>query len=201
METWKANVKIRFIIMAIIVLFFTASPDTFLMRPGLENGVQTFKLETETKSVAIFPIRLQLLDDEALSGTSIEVAVFNKELAYIGPGLFKDADSLTDVYIPKNTKYIGEHAIPSGALIHVVRNSYARKWAKDNGYQYIVDNIWHESVCPEGIRLYQLMLLFYIVIPIDAKKYELWRRSAKLYVKSMRPQDRAELNPIDYRFP
>ena len=192
----KNYLKITKSVIAVISFLLLLFSQNVISR---ENKVSAQALSPNT--VTVFPLQLQFIDDEALSGTSIKVAIFNKELTYIGPDLFKDADSLTDVYIPKNTKYIGDRAIPSEALIHVVRNSYARKWAKDNGYRYIIDNIWHDSVCPEGIRLEQLMLFFCIVIPVDEKKFELLRKSAKLYVKSMRPQDRPELNPIDYRFP
>ena len=150
---------------------------------------------------ASFPDSLYYIGDEAFSDTSIEVAVFSNTLQSIGINAFLNAKRMTDVYIPAKTEHIGSNAFPEQAFIHGAEGSYAKTWALQNSYVFIEDDIWNfKSDFPNPYYSLSLALLGY-VLPIDTGLMEWIRRQTIKYVKSMRPKDRPELYPINYRFP
>ena len=92
----------------------------------------------------LFPLSLQEIEDEAFSDTAAEEVVFPDGLVYIGENAFSGARKLTDVYIPKSTKYIAESAFSatSNFLIHGIKGSYAEEWAKKHRVPFVDENIW-----------------------------------------------------------
>lgn len=157
--------------------------------------------ESEVRPIATFPASLQILDDEAFSGTTIEVAIFGDALQSVGERAFHDVQSLTDVYLPESTESIGIHSFPVGVLIHGVEGSYAQTWAEENGFIFTTINIHNDAVEVKSIDFEGLLLLLCVAIPTDIQIMEKIRRYYLYFAKSLRPQDRPELYPINYRFP
>ena len=184
------------LLVGIIILFLAASslPVQFLLE-------KTQYSPAKTSLTASFPDSLCYIGDEAFSETSIEVALFNNDLQSIGSEAFLNANQLTDVYIPAGTEQIGSNAFPEQVVIHGIEDSYAQTWALQNEHVFIEDDIWNcESVFP-SLRGSLILALLGTVLPADTCFLEQIRTQIKKYIRSMRPQDRPELYPINYRFP
>ena len=151
--------------------------------------------------VSVFPLSLISVFDEAFADTEIEIALFQEKLEFIGTRIFYNTLSLTDASIPESVRFIGNDAFTVGVLIRGVENSYAQSWAEENGFIFVVDAVWNGRI--ETIRLYinGLTSLLYLLIPCNIYALKGLRRRTEEYIKSMRPQDRPELYPINYRFP
>lgn len=149
---------------------------------------------------AVFPKSLYYLGEEAFAGTSIESVVFESELTTIGNLAFAGTP-LIDVYIPQSTKHIGNDAFPSESVVHGIINSYAETWAKERKYRFVSDNIWSTCIIPAEYHDVFCLFLFCILLPADFKKKYTIRKNIWALIRSMRPQDRIELYPINYRFP
>ena len=151
----------------------------------------------------IFPLSLQTIEEEAFSNTAAETVIFADSLVYIGENTFSRAKNLADVFIPESTRYIAESAFStdSSLVIHGVKGSYAEDWAKKHKIPFVEENIW-KHILDNDRR---------IDVP-ELEMDSLYKanhpeRIAKIVPRSenedesKRPQDRPELNPIDYRFP
>ena len=171
-----------------------------MLLPGMSRGAPE---RTEPEPTAMsFPLALRTIDDYAFYGTSLETAVFGERLAFIGEKAFLNIESLTDVYIPPSTGFIGRQAFPDGIVIHGVDGSYAQKWAAKNGIAFTVEDIWPARAASEVIYLRVILALLCSVLPPGSNPLlQKNRRRVEVFVKSMRPQDRTELYPINYRFP
>lgn len=179
-----------------IILFLAASSShvQFLLEKA-QNA------PPKTALTASFPDSLCFIGDEAFSETSIEVALFNNALQSIGSEAFLNANRLTDAYIPAGTEQIGSNAFPDEVVIHGLEDSYAQTWALQNAHNFIEDDIWNCESGFTALRCSLILALLGTVLPADTCFLEQIRRQIKKYVKSMRPQDRPELYPINYRFP
>lgn len=152
----------------------------------------------------VFPASLLVVEDEAFAGTAAETIVFPNGFLILGREAFSEASNLRDVYLPPSTVYIGKTAFPTDhkdLLIHGVEGSYVQKWAERHKRPFVSDNIWSarvESVTVRDVQADRIDPLFRVA---DQTKHFLFRRIDGDEGISMRPQDRPELNPIDYRFP
>ena len=152
---------------------------------------------------AVFPTALQYIDEEAFSYTSFENVVFASELRVIKDSAFDHNDCLRSIYLPESINYMGISAFTKtdGVTIYGIEGSYAQKWAEKNGFEFLVDDIWTDIQASEGIHVENLLSLFWIICPVDEKAFIRFFERIKRFIKSMRPQDRPELYPINYRFP
>ncbi len=153
--------------------------------------------------VSVFPASLQIVEEEAFAGTSIQALVLKEGLQNIGYHAFYNMKSLHDVFLPSSVEYIDDSAFSCSALevIHGVEGSYAHKWAEEHGIPFEITEYWAAS--PERVHVFAELLLalvgsFCLPIQNEKKRIKQYRRA---FIISMRPQDRVELNPIDYRFP
>ena len=146
-----------------------------------------------------FPASLRIVEDDAFSGTSFKTIIFDSSLVFIGNGAFQDVCTLTDVYIPESTAFIGSEAFPSDTIIHGSAGSYAQKWAEENSHRFQSDNVWNNTSAP----LLSLLLLAqaWLFVPAVDTQHEYRFRRVTAYLRDMRPQERRELYPINYRFP
>ena len=151
---------------------------------------------------AQFPKKLQIIGDDAFSATALEKLAFGDELLYIGERAFQNDSDLTEVFIPKSVLYIGEFAFPENndLVIYGTQGSYAQKWAEANHVVFKQNDIWTGSQLKESIPL-KLLLLLWIICFVDEETILRVSELTRKYIKSMRPQDRPELYPINYRFP
>ena len=150
-----------------------------------------------------FPASLTLIDDEAFSETAVKTVVLPDGFLHIGDRAFSNTAYLSDVYIPKTTEHIADSAFSEccGFTIHGVDGSYASRWAEKHHISFTSCDMWSKNN-ESGKRLIRLRVLIeqYIQL-INTSVFVLIEKRKKDKVRSMRPQDRPELNPIDYRFP
>ena len=150
---------------------------------------------------AVFPASLLRVEEEAFFGTSFETAVFHDSVTHIGDRAFMNAQRLQNTYLPDSVSFIGADPFPRGVLIHGAEGSYAQSWAAKFGFEFMVDDIWHVRAKGEGIRLDAIFTLLACAVPLNAGLFEKYRKRRAIHEISMRPQDRIELYPINYRFP
>lgn len=185
----------------IVAIFTTLALFTILSVPLLINVSQNRFIEIDHYiSTAAFPKSLQVIGDSAFSETSVAVVFFHDGLMQIGDFAFYNDDYLTDVYIPQSLEYIGEKAFSNRVLIHGVEHSYVQGWADEFGLEFIIDDIWSIKPISEELYFVRLLLLF-VIVSVDIDAIRRISRQITGHMKSMRPQDRPELYPIDYRFP
>lgn len=153
--------------------------------------------------VFVFPESIVEIEEGAFEGTSVKKIVFPNGLLSIGDNAFKDTVSLTDVYIPDTTEYISDSAFlnADGLVIYGIKGSYAEAWAQKSHIPFEVCDIWNVIIENRQSNDFQReSVATYIKTEnpdISIAKHE----RDKAEKESGRPQDRPELNPIDYRFP
>ena len=182
-------------LLAFLLVFISLA----LFQSGLAHGDE---LGDSMDAVFVFPSSLEVIEDEAFVGTSAKTAVFSSGFLYIGERVFADAAFLTDVYIPSSTFFIGEHAFAenAGIVIHGVKDSYAQKWATEHSIPFVSDYLLfiidrEKTAVAQEYSITQIIQIINPLKTINANKRKIYEG------KSLRPQDRPELNPIDYRFP
>ena len=200
-----SNKKSKCLSLAVTIFLYIAL--NFLYVPGLcaypvtlHDVIQTKKLRLATQAVASFPLSLLLVEDEAFEGTSIDSAVFERGLIEIGNRAFASSH-LKHVYIPQSTNHIGTDAFPHNSVVHGIKNSYAEVWAKEENYNFVRNDVWNTWTIPSQPCVAFGVLLFCILLLADLKKSHVIRKHTWALLRSMRPQDRIELYPINYRFP
>ena len=171
---------------------------SFLSESG--NVTEDFEVFLQ-EPVALFPISLKEIENEAFAGTAITTVVFHKSLLYLGEKAFLNSRKLTDIYIPISTVNIGFLAVESYTVIHGAEGSYAQKWAQVNGYEFRTDDIWNSKLLSPLFHVEDLFFIFWFSMPLDLTNPLLIRKRIRKIIRSMRPQERTELYPIDYRFP
>lgn len=161
--------------------------------------------KTEDHSAATFrlPTSLKIISTEAFSDTAVETVILPDGLLFIGGHAFGDTSFLTDVFIPPTVQYISDSAFPSTMVlaVHGVEGSFAQEWAAMHEVSFVRDDIWRSAVPDEdNTSTLNIRLAFvqnFILFGTIFKKVP----RSKHQDRSMRPQDRPELYPINYRFP
>ena len=160
------------------------------------------ELDVTQNSAFLFPASLKIIDEEAFSETSLVKAVLPDGVTYIGNKAFHKAIHLKDIVIPKTTVYIGKLAIPQneGLIIHTVKGSYAHHWAKEHHRHFVINNdkpLRNKSIQMRSDNstknVYNQTVHYGNLIRLHARTED--------EGNSMRPQERPELYPIDYKFP
>lgn len=155
------------------------------------------------KASIILPFFLEEIEEEAFEGISAKTIVLPEGLHSVGNSAFANSYSLTDVYIPSSVEKIGKNAftLSKKLTIHGVIGSLAEKWAREHQIPFVASDIWNtinDSINTDDTNRSPTDS-FHQVVRAE-KTNKLHDRSADKG-KSLRPQERPELNPIDYRFP
>lgn len=154
-------------------------------------------------NVFVLPASLEIIEEEAFEETAVTTAVFQNNVIYISDQVFASASKLRSVFIPPSTEFIGENAFPDNTdlIVFSVKGSYAEKWANEHQIPFKDSNIWG-LLMPNGKSLNTHGVPLSRVLPVidPERAIGVTKQTANDDV-SMRPQDRPELNPIDYRFP
>ena len=150
------------------------------------------------------PSDLKLVEAEAFIGTAEERIVFQPSLKSIGERAFADTAALKEVYIPSSVVYISDNAFQGvGKLtVYGVPRSYAQGWAKKHGYSFVTVDIWMQLDDSRASWVYIEGLNPEWNVwdtPLTGITFDAGRIGNEW--ASKRPQQRPELNPIDYRFP
>ena len=161
------------------------------------------EIDSEKERTFVFPSSIEIIEDEAFEGSAVETVVFPDGLLSIGSRAFGNAYFLTDVYIPDTTTYIADSAffVTPNLTIHGLDGSYAMDWANSHKISFVVDHVRNTIV--QSRRQHNTRtdpMNRFIVIPVLLILFEFFRLGY-YELRSRRPQDRPELNPIDYRFP
>ena len=183
-----AYLGVTLLLLLSVTLFFICVP-----QPEAEEAYFT--------ADAVLPSSLQTISDEAFWGTGFQAVFLNEDVTYVGNEAFANNVNLIDVFIPQSVAYIGSDAFPLRAVIHGVVNSYAQTWADNNEHTFIADDRWNTNLVQhDSFAKLMMILTCMIVVADDRRLIQVWRylRASR---RSMRPQDRPELYPIDYRFP
>lgn len=178
------------LIIVVFLCFLLPRQDTYGVEAPLFGNDASF-----------FPNSLKSIENEAFMETAIEVAVFERQLAHIGSYAFWNAQTLKAVYIPPSTVSIGKMAFPMDVVIYGNESSFAQRWALDNNFIFILDDIWKIHSYNERWHVAQLIVLVFALASIDNNNLEYLRKRHIEFKKSMRPQDRIEMYPINYKFP
>ena len=184
----------KIITILLIILFLLVSPFAYALVG--DTG-------PPTENTFILPASLQSVDEEAFVGTAAKTVIFPEGFTSLDYRVFEHADNLTDVYFPASTEYIGLDSLPHNIdlTVHGTDNSFAQHWASENGIAFVIDDIWTKAQASDTFHVESLLAMFFIICPMDEKRLEQFLRDVGEFIRSMRPQDRPELNAIDYRFP
>ena len=184
----------KYMVFALIILL-TVAP--IMTTYGLEQS------DSQSEDYSVFPSALQEIEDEAFENTALEVAVFPIGLRTIGYRSLSNVDSLSYLYIPNSVSCIDATAFEgdSRLVIRGIEGSYVQKWAQMYDIPFEIEDIWTEAQPSASINIESLLFLFSLILPDDLKLFEKEVGKTAQYLRSMRPQDRPELYPINYRFP
>lgn len=189
----QSMIKMLYAALLVFVFSFPINPT--------ERDAQEKCVTRAEEYTALFPASLLRVEEEAFYGTLIETVVFQGHVEYIGDKAFMDAQRLENAYIPDTVDFIGVDSFLRQVLIHSVEGSYVQKWAEETGFKFVADDIWHFRTLLEDFYFKAIIVLLSWSVPAKASHSEKYRRRRAMYEISMRPQDRIELYPINYRFP
>lgn len=178
------------------ILFFV-----FFMLLFCKNGYAE-AIEIVPEETFVLPNKLVRIDKEAFAGTNTNVVILPYGVQSIGDKAFESNSSLTDIYIPSSTEYIAETAFfkDTKLIIHGLEGSYAEEYAKTHRIPFVIDDIWNQMFI-SGRTVSLLVIIDKSVYKILDKGILKTLPGGRYHFISRRPQDRPELNVIDYRFP
>lgn len=161
--------------------------------------------ENTEQYISYFPYSLTSVEDEAFQGSSLNTIVFFDNLQTIREKAFAGTDKLKYIYLPASVEYIAGDAFDHSKQLTFFgeKGSYAEDWAKKNKFPFMVEFAWISSMASSqahlsGVRTagtrYFFLISAYVFI------------MALIYYTCFETRDkrqkcRAELYPIDYRFP
>lgn len=191
------KVEMRKLISALMLAFLMLLSGSFIPRTLEKSNLEI------GNPVACLPAALQIVDEEAFKDTALKTVEFDDQIRCIMSQAFSDTEDLLHVYIPEGVELIAEDAFSCSGLqvIHGIANSYTQTWANDHGICFIEDDIWNSRAAARDCHFEVFLVLFSYLVPIDSTGKINRRCRARVFIRSMRPQDRIELYPINYRFP
>ena len=185
-----------------MIYFFAALMIVLLLSVYVFCPAQRARSEILPVQTAIFPSSLRIIENDAFAGTAFSAVFFEKGLEYIGDCAFRPSAALRNTYIPDSVSAIGENAFEVSVLIHGIEGSYSQLWANEHEYRFTVSNVWSERAALKSLLLpHELIIMLILFVPVDDGKQIVLCKRIRKVIKSMRPQDRPELYPINYRFP
>lgn len=176
----------------IIVLLLLCTPNSFAL---------PYKLTPPLDGNYVLPTSLERIEQEAFAGTAPIRVFISIRVQYIGDKAFENASRLQDICIPSSVQFIGEDVFPkrNSLTIYGQAGSYAEMWAESHLIAFVKTNYW------ELYRLFKKLLSSWNANVFrhtnTIKNNDDTVKALADSYKSMRPQDRPELYPIDYRFP
>ena len=185
----------------LLVLWFCFSVWLTVAVPTSESTADS--LEMENVAVFVLPASLTEIGESAFEGTAVEKVIFPDTAAFIGDKAFANNKRLMTVRIPETVRSIGEHAFSNSTNVTIkgTEGSYAAVWAREHNIAFESERGTLSWLVKLGKILHDGVLFFAGLGFVDLGEQKWQRTRKKKYMRSMRPQDRVELNPIEYRFP
>ena len=155
------------------------------------------------KTAFVLPAQLEKIEEEAFYGTAVKTVIFPTRLLRVEDGAFDNSLYLTDIFATTTIEYIGDNAFPHNLKykIHGDDGSYVENWARDHQVQFVQNiNLMGRTDTEKELSTFSSTISQYNHYRGSEKEIRLHERNNG-EEKSMRPQDRPELYPIDYRFP
>ena len=185
--------KVILILVILLALLCSFSPS-----PSIQNGMME-----EAKSTFILPDSLLEIGEGAFEGIGANKVVLPRNLLKIGERAFANSCSLREIFIPDTVHDIGNYAFEGSVNLTIIGtvDGYAAQWAKEHDTCFapsIFSTAWIKILTKLCIKNAFITLALYFAF--GGMMWQLRKRSTESW-KSMRPQDRPELYPIDYRFP
>jgi hypothetical protein len=154
-------------------------------------------------AVMILPSSLQEIGESAFENTAAETIVISDSTAIIGERAFVENRLLRTVHIPSSVTYMGEHTFEGSLNVKIIgdENSYAAAWALLHHVDFLQTqplSYWLSKL-ENLLRESTVIFIGLICIFLNVQYWQ--RRKTENGDRSMRPQDRPELYPIQYRFP
>lgn len=166
-------------------------------------------LETENHSASVataafvLPASLKEIGEGAFENTAAVTVIISDATEIIGNRAFANNSNLENVHIPRSVIFIGEYAFTGSPSLTIIgiKDSYAAAWAQIHNIAFRQEDCsfnWPDKLGD----LFRGNLLLTFCLSLVSPGVQYWQRKKTEYAeKSMRPQDRSELYPIDYRFP
>lgn len=150
-----------------------------------------------------FPTSLKYIEKEAFWDTAVEIIAFPEGFLCLEDNAFAENTHLKKIILPSTTIYIADSAfvVTAETVIYGDWGSYVQDWARKHGASFAYENLWSsilDNVKKVGNYIEQIQDLFHALL---ATMFFNSVITGQDMGKSRRPQDRPELNPIDYRFP
>ncbi len=169
----------------------------FLIAP---KEVKTVK---DKASVFSLPAFLIEIGDSAFENTAAEAVIIPDSTVILGNRAFANNKVLRNVQIPNTVLFIGENAFAESIHVRIqgIENSYAKAWARVHNVPFVEEENaprWFTKL--KNVLLQGCFLSWSIGYICPELQYWQCRKRERREI-SMRPQDRTELYPINYKFP
>jgi len=194
LRTYKRLLIVCAISVVILALWFAFPPSE---NRGFSNQALL------SKNAAHFPNSLRYIGEEAFQGTAFRTLVLQDGFLQAGERAFSEMSQLRDAYIPGSVEYIAGSAFMRSGLetIYGLYDTYAEKWAEEHQVAFALTDKLTTMPVGSWYSIVAIVGLHGLLCPCLDDNSQKIKRYLNRIIISMRPQDRPELNPIDYRFP
>ena len=154
-------------------------------------------------SAIVLPAALVEIGESAFENTAAETVVIPSLVSTIRDRAFANNTRLTLVRIPESVSSIGDQTFRGSPHVKLqgAENSYAAIWAQAHNVAFVQTETFVSYVLKLA-NLFRKACILSLSFGFIRPATECWqRRRTKRRIISLRPQDRPELNPIDYKFP
>lgn len=157
-------------------------------------------IHVDGMTVFSLPKSIKEIGEDAFMNTAVETVIIPDSTERIEDRAFADIITLVNIIIPKTVKYIGDRALEGSinVTIQTEENSYAAVWAQ----VHHVTCKYLENTFAKIVKQLMKTAIWVSCLSYVSPNQQFGQRKGKEYwERSLRPQDRPELYPINYRFP
>ena len=186
--------KKHMLIFMLLLTLSNAFPPSPILQDSMEEG---------TRLTLVLPDSLREIGEGAFEGTAANKVILPQNLLKIGERAFADNFFLREIVIHETVHDIKDCAFEGSVNLTIIGtvDSYVAQWAKEHDVCFIQMKspaAWIKvlrKLCAKSVYI------TFAFCPVCSGMIQQYRKRAAELGKSMRPQDRPELYPIDYRFP